>query len=91
MSLSGLASFTGPVAHQNALFEEGLDHLLHEEGIAFGELDDESLERGHFPVSPTSAVSISLALSLPNGKPELCVASLVVPLMLVLGPVVDEQ
>src|SRR5260370_3931329 len=33
------------VALERTLLEERLDHLFHEEGIAFGALDDEALER----------------------------------------------
>src|SRR5216683_5442853 len=39
-----LGQLHGTVSHQHAIFEEGLHYLFHEEGIAAGAFDDETLE-----------------------------------------------
>jgi hypothetical protein len=80
------------VAHQHALFEERLDYLLHEEGIAFGAFDDEPLERGHFTrVTNERRKHLRGAFLAQRIEPELCVVSLVAPLMEVFGAVIDQQ
>src|ERR1700724_2701196 len=39
-----LASFTAPLGDQRTVIEQHQHHLFHEEGIAFGALDDELFE-----------------------------------------------
>ena len=56
------------VADQRALVEQHLHRLFHEERIALGALDDHPLERRTSTPSPSSADSISSALSLPSGS-----------------------
>jgi hypothetical protein len=64
ISSSGFASFNRSVAREHALLEERLDHLLHEEGVALGALDDEALERqGAFIIARQRSQQLLGALS----------------------------
>ena len=47
MALIGLASLTVPLHIEYPLFEQGLDHLFHEEGCALGALDNLTLKWTH--------------------------------------------
>src|SRR5262249_47614377 len=90
--LKRLSELHSPVAHQPALPEEGLDHLLHEEGIALGALDDESLEGCKFTAIPKQRCKHFVGCLTPQSvEPYLRVVGLVAPLMVVLRAIIDQQ
>jgi hypothetical protein len=87
-----LASFTSTVAHQHTVFEEGLHYLLHEEGRALSAFDDQALEWNQIlAVAQQRREHFLGAFLAQRVEPQLRVVGLAIPLMRILGPVVDEQ
>ena len=72
-SPSDLVSFIVAVAHQRAFIEQHLHRLFHEKRVALGLFYDQSFQRSSSLPSPSSADSISSALSLPSGSSRSCV------------------
>src|SRR6516164_9138967 len=58
-----LDELRGTVAHQSAFVQQYLDHLLHEERISLGALDDQPLERGEISTLSRARLIAALALS----------------------------
>src|ERR1700730_6861507 len=80
------------IAYQRALVEQRLHHLLDEERIALGAVDNQSLEGFEFPASTEQRRQHCRAVFDAQGiKPELQVVAPARPFMAVLRTVVDEQ
>ncbi len=87
-----LGEMRHPVAHQRPLVEQHLHRLFHEKGVALRLLDDHTLERRHLRVlAEQSGEHLLRALLAQRIEPQLRVVSLAVPLMRILGTVIDEQ
>ena len=80
------------IAHQRALVEQRLHHLLDEERIALGALDNQSLECFEFHASTEQRRQHCRAIFAAEGvEPELQVVAPARPFMAVLRTVVDQQ
>src|ERR1700688_2790479 len=80
------------IAYQRALVEQRLHHLLDEERIALGALDNQSFECFKFHASTEQRRQHCRAVFAAQGvEPELQVVAPARPIMAVLRTVVDEQ
>ncbi len=80
-----------PIPHQRALVEQGLHHLLDEERIALGALDDHAFERVEFHAfAQQRREHLPCALPSQRIQSQLRVVALVTPFMAVLGSIVDQ-
>jgi len=85
-----LGQFHAAVARERAVFEKAQDHLLHEERIAFGLLEDQAFERGEARVtSEQRSQHLFRAILAQWVETKLRVVGLAAPLMAVFGSVVE--
>ena len=81
-----------PFPDQHLGLHEGLDTLLQEEGVSLSPLDQHPLERLEGAVLPQQGVEqFFSALGRQRVDPELEVVGFAAPVVLVFGPVVDEE
>ncbi len=80
------------LAEQCFLLGQGLNHLLHEKGVALGLLEDEQFEGHESGIIAQQGSEQSLGFDLAQGiQPQLGVVASVAPARLILGPVVHEE
>ena len=82
----------GAIADQHTLLDQRPHDLLHEEGVALGFLDDQPLERLQACIPAEQRVKHLVGALAPQRiEAQLGVTGAVAPLVMVLGPVVDQH